>query len=220
MRIYDAIETKLRAARVPAARALRPVQHRSVVHDRRGHRFARAPRADQAIGMAGCRAADVPARSGHQPAASAAGRRRSSGWQRQTGLESVTSYASYIQALENRRAVLQDSRAPRPPTTPPRPRSRPSSPLPRPTSLFQRALAGRATAEDARAVHRTHADRDGADEHRGRARHAAPSGLGPEPQRSSSSSASVRTAAATSRWQRSTRATSSRCSTSTATIRG
>ena len=64
--------------------------------------------------------------------------------------ESVTSYASYIRALENRRAFFKTAGATATDHAAETPYTAELSPA-EATSLFERALAGRATAEDARA---------------------------------------------------------------------
>ena len=69
-------------------------------------------------------------------------------------------------------------------------------------AIFGRALRGQASAEDARALHRAHAHRDGADERRGRAGDAAPRRLVCATTTGGSSSGSGPTRAPTSRSPR------------------
>ena len=217
MRIYDRIEAQPRDARVPAARAVRAVQDRSALHDRCGHRHARVASAASATpdGRGVVRPTFRPdlAINILHPS-----------WQAEIGRLSrghgarIGSRRTRPTSARSRTGARSSSRwARRPPTTRRRRRSRPNCRPATSTALFERALAGKATGSRRARVHGPHADGDGAHEHRGRAGDAAASGVRSQPQR-----AGVRALRAGSRLRHparrpSTRATCSRCSTSTAT---
>ena len=139
----------LARARVPAARPVRSIQHRSALHDRCRNRLARTSCTDPRVGLEGRRASDVPARSRDQHPASAVARTKSTGWQRQRR-KRLTTYASYIRALEERRAFFKTAGATATDHAAETPFTAELSPH-EAASIFERALAGRATAEDARA---------------------------------------------------------------------
>ena len=191
--------SSLRAGRVPAARAVRALQHRG---DRDHRRRARRPalaRADlQQSGWKGRVVTDLPARR----------RRRS----RLRGLPRQSRRARRDHRLRHRHLARLSRRAPRSaapssasigatatdhghPTADTANLSRAEA-----AALYRACVAsGEATPDEARAVPRADADRDGADERRGRPGDADPSRLAAATIRPRSSRASAATRASTSR---------------------
>ena len=103
-----------------------------------------APRSHPRIGLDGRRAADVPARPRDQHPASELATRRSIGWRAQTGAKRSRRYASYIRALEHRRAFFKSMGATATDHAAETPFTAELSAA-EAAALFDRALAGQAT---------------------------------------------------------------------------
>ncbi len=161
-----------RRSGIPAARAVRALQHRGARDDRIAARSARASRQDPGERLEGARGDRVPARSGRRSRVRRLSRQRSRAW-RDDGREHVDVERLSRRAPAAPRVLQDDGRDVD--------RSRPShgddlrSPGVRlPAAARPRALGHRDPGRG-RAVPRADADRDGEDEPRRRARDADPS---------------------------------------------
>ena len=165
----------LARAGVPAARALRAVQHRGDRHDREPARRPALARGDPRLRLGRAGAHRLPAGPGGRPGVRR-GSPRTSSASASSPAATPRTWDGYLEAHRVRRAFFKALRRHR--TDHGHPTAR-TEDLPRAeaAALFARALAGQGDAGGGRRFPRADADRDGAHEPRGRAGAADPSGL-------------------------------------------
>ncbi len=179
-RLFDRINASLARARIPAARAVRAIQHRGDRDDRVAARSAGAPREDSRQRMEGTRRHRVSPRSGRRSRVRGL-RRQCRAPRRAHRRRHRHAGSGYLAAHRKRRAFFKTMGATS--TDHGHPTAQ-TSDLPdgECERLFRKALDGAIDAGRGGSVSRPDADRDGADEPRRRPGDADPSGLVAQPQ--------------------------------------